>query len=98
MTQKLSEKSHRAAKSPSFVSPVVRLCDLVGPAVNYSFICFVMVIMTATIVSEPVWVWINNDEEEDTVRFRQRLSFTLFWFISIGLIHVRNSFVRSKNV
>jgi hypothetical protein len=77
---------------------VSRFGELIGASVNYSLIGIVMVIMIAAVVSDPVWVWINNDEEEDTVRFRQRLCFTVFWFISIGLIHIRNSFVRNKNV
>ena len=70
--------------------------DLIGRRVTYPVIGFVTIIMAAIVWSDPVWVWINNDEEEDTVRFRQRLSFCVFWFIVVGLIHVRNSFVIKK--
>jgi len=47
--------------------------------------------MCAIIASGPVWTWINYDEEEDTVRLRQRIAFSGFWFITIGALHLRNS-------
>ena len=80
-------------------SKIVSFRDTVGYCVSYPMICFVMILMSSIVLAEPVWVWINDDQEEDTVRFRQRLVFVGFWFVSIGLIHIRNSYVRgTKNV
>ena len=71
---------------------VPRSLSRIGYRVTYPLIGVVIVLMTALILSDPVWVWINNDEEEDTVRFRQRLSYTVFWIVVVGLVHVRNTF------
>jgi hypothetical protein len=45
----------------------------------------------AVIQSETVWTWIHGDEEEDTVRFRQRLTFVLFFSLVFGLLQLRYS-------
>ena len=75
---------------------MMKTLDNLGKNVTYPVIGVIAIMMVSIIMSNPVWVWINNDEEEDTVRFRQRLSFTVFWSIMIGLVHVRNTFVIKK--
>ena len=59
-----------------------------------SFLVFVGTIaalMIGMLWNESVWVWINGDEEEDTVRFRQRLCFVIFWLACVGLFQIRQS-------
>lgn len=65
--------------------------DIIKNLVPSSFrgIVFTVVLMVAVIGSSPVWSWINDDEEEDTVRFRQRLVFVVFWFVAVGLLHFK---------
>jgi hypothetical protein len=46
--------------------------------------------MLGIILSKPVWSWINDDEEHDLVRFRQRLIFVIFWTVFLGLFQLRN--------
>ncbi len=53
----------------------------------------VFTVMIAIIYSAPVWAWINDDEEEDTVRFRQRLTFVIVASTLTALLHIRNSSV-----
>lgn len=71
-----------------------RTIEGVAKRISYSVVLFVSTMMCGVFLSEPMWVWINGDEEEDTVRFRQRLTFTVFWFVVLGLIQLKNS-VRS---
>lgn len=63
----------------------------VANRVSLPLIFVVIVGMVAFLLSEPVWMWINGDEEEDTVRFRQRLTFVLFWFVVLGMFQLKNS-------
>lgn len=58
---------------------------------SFLFIASASVIMIAVIKSDVVWTWIHGDEEEDTVRFRQRLAFVVFFSVTAGLVHLRNS-------
>ena len=64
---------------------------LVPAITSFLFIAAASVIMIAVIKSDVVWTWIHGDEEEDTVRFRQRLAFVLFFSVTAGLVHLRNS-------
>ena len=59
--------------------------------ISFPVIGVIAVAMGGVIWSDPVWVWINGDEEEDTVRFRQRLVFAIFWLVTLGLIQLKNS-------
>ena len=60
-------------------------------ASSLPFIGAVVAVMSSIILSPSVWSWINDDEEHDLVRFRQRLTFVVFWSILLGLFQLRNS-------
>lgn len=62
-----------------------------GSRIAYTHIIGVTFIMAAVVGSSSIWSWIHDDEEEDLVRFRQRLVFAIFWSIVLGLLHIRNS-------
>lgn len=56
----------------------------------------VPILMSTLIFTNPVWFWINNDEEEDTVRFRQRLMWAVFWFVSFGVFRVSHYMLNKR--
>ena len=60
-------------------------------SLSYGMIVFVMVVELGILFSVPVWAWINYDEEEDTVRFRQRLTFTIICVSLFGLVQLKKS-------
>lgn len=57
--------------------------------VPYFLIFSVPAALLAIYNSDVVWTWVNIDEEEDTVRFRQRLAFAIFWLLSLGMVQVK---------
>lgn len=57
--------------------------------VPYALIYAVATALLGVYNSDVVWRWVNIDEEEDTVRFRQRVAFVSFWSILLGLIQIK---------
>ncbi len=60
------------------------------PKITFTHIFGTVVVMVGIIGSSVVWSWVHDDEEEDHVRFRQRLVFAIFWLVVIGLSHIKN--------
>jgi len=61
--------------------------------ITYVRLSVIVALQLAIMLSGPYWEWMNDDEEEDTVRFRQRLTFVVIVGTFFGLIHVKNSLV-----
>ena len=69
-------------------------CQNGGFAISYGLIFGVGAILIAVYNSDIVWTWVNGDEEEDTVRFRQRLVFVAFNCVVLGLVQTKRCFER----
>lgn len=59
--------------------------------ITYRLISVVFAFQLAVMLSPPFWEWMNDDEEEDTVRFRQRLTFVMITGTLFGLIQLKNT-------
>lgn len=66
-----------------------RFAGLRSFCVPYSLVFAVATALLGVYNSDVVWRWVNIDEEEDTVRFRQRLAFVLFCSIVLGLVQIK---------
>jgi hypothetical protein len=62
----------------------------IGSRISFSLVFTVAILMISAVYHDWVWEWMNGDEEEDTVRFRQRLVFVLFWSVVMGLVQLRS--------
>ena len=71
---------------------MTKLITVASARINLKSITALLFVSLALIWNEPVWTWVNGDEEEDTVRFRQRLVFVVCLMLFVGLFQVKNTY------
>ena len=74
------------------IPPMTKLITVASARINLKSITALLFVSLALIWNEPVWTWVNGDEEEDTVRFRQRLVFVVCLMLFVGLFQVKNTY------